>query len=188
MEGKDWVESINLEIGDYLTDNYGQSIRIDDIIVSTKPVEVFNIDVEDFDTYFVSDSNILTHNSDEECQIELEEWLDRKQKTPYYVYRGKNDSGEVVYIGITNDIKTRDYQHSSKNRPFKIEQYEELTDLTEGDARTIEQLLINEYGIDNLENKSNSISNKRKLYEPAVEHAREKLKEKNALHILERGY
>jgi hypothetical protein len=64
--GKGFVPAINLVIGDLLLDAYGNTIKIDSIYRGecNQDIEVFNLNVEDYHTYFVGGNCILVHNSE----------------------------------------------------------------------------------------------------------------------------
>lgn len=62
--GDHWVNAKNLNVGDKLLLSDGQPITIDSIIATKldTPVRVYNFEVEDFHTYFVSNNAILVQN------------------------------------------------------------------------------------------------------------------------------
>lgn len=64
--GKGFVPTINLVVGDLLLDAYGNTIIIDSIYREecNQDKEVFNLNIEDYHTYFVSENCILVHNSE----------------------------------------------------------------------------------------------------------------------------
>ncbi|WP_254476126.1 polymorphic toxin-type HINT domain-containing protein [Brevibacillus sp. HB1.4B] len=64
VEGKEWVLAKDLEEGDNLQTNSGELLTIQDIeIVSVnEKVTVYNFEVADFHTYFVTDLGIWVHN------------------------------------------------------------------------------------------------------------------------------
>ena len=79
-----------------------------------------------------------------------------------YVYYGKK-GGKPVYIGITNDLKSRQMEHGAR---FTLEPITK-TPLIRGEARAIEQALIkNNPGFQNIRN---SISPTHTWYNQAVE-------------------
>lgn len=69
MKDKGWVIAKDLINGDLLEDENGQYIKIDDIIISKEPNIVYNFEVEDFHTYYVSNLGIWTHNTSN-CNFE----------------------------------------------------------------------------------------------------------------------
>lgn len=62
---KGWVEAKELCTGDSLLLRSGETVIIEFIQseIINSPVTVYNFEVEDFHTYYVTDSNILVHNS-----------------------------------------------------------------------------------------------------------------------------
>ena len=85
-----------------------------------------------------------------------------KNAAKYSVYVGKNSEGVVKYVGITRrkpEIRFAEHARSKSPRAklmYKSQKQYGL--LNKMDARIKEQKLINEYGMDNLYNKINSIS------------------------------
>ena len=81
----------------------------------------------------------------------------------YSVYEGRDPSTlETKYVGITKrDPKIRIGEHLNSKTPRAALQYN-VKDygLTKQEARVMEQLLINKYGLENLYNKINSIAPK----------------------------
>lgn len=65
----------------------------------------------------------------------------------FYVYRFINKIGEIIYVGKTNHIPTRMYQHKTKKMPFWKEWYkiEYVEFENEGDQLLYEMLMINKY-------------------------------------------
>ena len=63
--GKGWIEAGHLKIGDKLLLSSGQAVEISFISKESlnEPVLVYNFEVEDWHTYFVSDVGVLVHNS-----------------------------------------------------------------------------------------------------------------------------
>ncbi len=85
------------------------------------------------------------------------------------VYIGYKD-GRAVYVGVTNDLKTRLTKHISVG---KIDRGDQITTtlLTKNQARTIEQNIINANSAiqsDDWANAINSISAERDIYDSAV--------------------
>ena len=62
VQDKGWVETKDLETGDILTTYDGQELPIDDILVKEEKVTVYNFEVADYHTYFVSELAVWTHN------------------------------------------------------------------------------------------------------------------------------
>ena len=158
----------------------------------SEPVKVYNFEVEDFHTYYVSEQKVLVHNTcamtaknstsiasagklkggsgatssntDASIDLEFEEWLNRGEANNI-VYFGMIDS-KAVYTGITKQsLKKRLYQHRRSGKLFQqLEQ--QYSNLTRNQARAIEQYYI-ENGPNEF-NHINSISPRNRFYNQAV--------------------
>ena len=64
VENKGWVAAGDLEIGDTLVTADGDEVEVTDIEIEKldEPVLVYNLEVEDFHTYFVGEYGVLVHN------------------------------------------------------------------------------------------------------------------------------
>ncbi len=64
VEDKGWVAAGDLEIGDILYSVDGDTVEVADIEIEklAEPIIVYNIEVDDFHTYFVGDVPVLVHN------------------------------------------------------------------------------------------------------------------------------
>ena len=69
VKGKGWVDAANLKPYDlvYTKDGNTATVKSVNLLELDEPVEVFNFEVEDCHTYFVSELNILVHNSN--CSV-----------------------------------------------------------------------------------------------------------------------
>lgn len=65
MKDKGWTYVKDLKVGDLLVQSNGNTIKIDLIELSHKRETVYNMTVDKFHTYFVSDLNIWVHNTGE---------------------------------------------------------------------------------------------------------------------------
>lgn len=96
------------------------------------------------------------------------------------VYQSIGSDGSVQYIGITNNIGRRAAQHMNQ-KGIVIEELPGLTDLSRADAKSVEQVLIEKYGLNknggSLSNKINSISPNNDIYEESIARGKELLKE-----------
>ncbi|MBS7531046.1 Hint domain-containing protein, partial [Hazenella sp. IB182353] len=59
---KGWTKVKDLRKGDQLLTSSGDRLTIGKIVIKSKPATVYNIEVEGYHTYFVSDSSIWVHN------------------------------------------------------------------------------------------------------------------------------
>ena len=64
VDGKGWVAAGDLEIGDTLVTAEGNEVEVTDIEIErlAEPITVYNLEVEDFHTYFVGECEVLVHN------------------------------------------------------------------------------------------------------------------------------
>ena len=64
VEGKGWVAAIELEEGDILRTSDGDIKTVKDVAIEylDEPELIYNLEVEGYHTYFVSDENVLVHN------------------------------------------------------------------------------------------------------------------------------
>lgn len=77
------------------------------------------------------------------------------------------ENGVTKYIGITNDFVRRAGEHL-RNRNWVIEPIQGLENLSRSDARAVEQVLIEKYGLINLNNQINSISPNNPQYKDSI--------------------
>ena len=97
------------------------------------------------------------------------------------VYRSINPStGEVQYIGITESYEARAAAHL-REKGIQIEKIGGLENLSRQDARAVEQVLIEYYGLGKnggtLLNKINSIAPSNPTYADALRHGSELLRQ-----------
>ncbi len=64
VDGRGWVAAGDLEIGDILVTADGDEVEVTDLEIEklAEPILVYNLDVADFDTYFVGEYGVLVHN------------------------------------------------------------------------------------------------------------------------------
>lgn len=97
------------------------------------------------------------------------------------VYRAFNEAtGEVSYVGITNDVSRRQLEHA-RGKGIDIYEIDKLTNLTRQDARAVEQTLIELHKLEKdggtLINKINSIAETNPQYADSLMKGIEILKE-----------
>jgi RHS repeat-associated protein len=89
------------------------------------------------------------------------------------VYRAVDEVGDVIYVGITNDVERRE-REQFRNNGLEVEPIEGLENLDRQSARDVEQALIQYYGLGKDEgaliNKINSISKDNPDYAARVNH------------------
>ena len=90
VEEKGWVAAGDLEVGDVLCTADGDEVEVTDLELEklAEPITVYNLEVEDFHTYFVGEYGVLVHNncftknSDGSYNIELhykDGWTDAQK-------------------------------------------------------------------------------------------------------------
>lgn len=64
VENKGWVAAGDLEVGDVLVTADGNEVEVTDLELEklAEPILVYNLEVEDFHTYFVGEFGVLVHN------------------------------------------------------------------------------------------------------------------------------
>lgn len=96
---KGWTDAVHLRAGDILVLVNGEYVVVEKVQheLLESPVKVYNFQVEDYHTYYVSDSGVLVHNT---CAKKHGNSLSTDKKTDLYVLRDK-DTGIVKKIGET---------------------------------------------------------------------------------------
>ena len=96
---KGWTNAVHLRAGDILVLVNGEYVIVEKIqheILET-PVTVFNFEVEDYHTYFVSEDGVLVHNS---CKHQSSKW--RRTKSRYWKDQAAKGGNDTWYE-ITKD-------------------------------------------------------------------------------------
>ncbi|GAC44375.1 polymorphic toxin-type HINT domain-containing protein, partial [Paenibacillus popilliae] len=62
VHGQGWVEARHLKVGDLLQSPEGMPYLIDRIEIKNNSLPVYNFEVEEVHNYFVTESEIWTHN------------------------------------------------------------------------------------------------------------------------------
>ncbi|GIV67075.1 MAG: hypothetical protein KatS3mg047_1468 [Bellilinea sp.] len=88
-------------------------------------------------------------------------------RTGVYTVYQVVQNGVTKYVGITNDFVRRAGEHL-RTRSWVIEPLQGLEHLSRADARAVEQVLIEKYGLANLYNQINSISPNNPIYHDAI--------------------
>jgi len=78
------------------------------------------------------------------------------------------ENGTTKYIGISNDFSRRAGEHL-RGSGWSITPIQGLENLSRYDARAVEQVLIEHYGLDNLYNMINSIATSNSIYQEAIQ-------------------
>ena len=99
IEGQGWTKAKFLKAGDQLRDADGNSLIIDNVEIVSLPENqytlVYNLEVADFHTYYVANSNILVHN---DCTV--------KTKEIHFMQDSiKNKTGNHTVLQNAKDLK-----------------------------------------------------------------------------------
>ena len=169
VEGKGWCVAAELEAGDVLRTQDGnvEIVSAVEIVQLDEAVKVYNLEIEDSHTYYVSAEGVLVHNDCGEIPNSL---LVGDNNT--VVYYGMKD-GKRVYVGITKNVNVREKQHGVRFDYLDVITPEKMT---RRQARAIEQVLI-EKNRKTFQNIINSISKKRSWYKEAIKWGESWLKE-----------
>ena len=64
VDGRGWVAAGDLEIGDTFVTADGDEVEVTDVEIEklAEPITVYNLEVEDYHTYFVGEYGVLVHN------------------------------------------------------------------------------------------------------------------------------
>ena len=93
VEGKGWVPAIELEAGDVLRTADGSVEIVKDVTIEylDEAVLIYNLEIEGYHTYFVSDESVLVHNT-KKCGSGDTNKDDNGKKPNYqrYVKKGNN--------------------------------------------------------------------------------------------------
>jgi len=106
-------------------------------------------------------------DNEKKLEKKFQDWLNKWNKDTI-VYIWYNPEWKATYVGITNDIATRQYQHTRNGKNINIQPIPWASNLTRNQARSIEQNIIENNKIDYDENKINSIAVWRDIYTRAV--------------------
>lgn len=99
MEDKGWTFVKDIEVGDLLVQSDGNKIKVDSIELENKHVTVYNMTVDDFHTYFVSDLGIWVHNNN--CNVKI-------SKTAARVANKLSPEAKKGYEAAIKGLKTGD--------------------------------------------------------------------------------
>jgi hypothetical protein len=94
VQGEKWVLAAELEVGDLLLQTGGRTLKIDSITIEQRQETVYNFEVADFHTYFVSGLGVWVHN--ETCRKPGNYTLMAGSGLKYKTTIGK--SGEVLSV------------------------------------------------------------------------------------------
>ena len=97
VEEKGWVAAGDLEVGDILYTADGDEVEVTDLELEklAEPITVYNLDVADFDTYFVGEYGVLVHNYGDEQLNEVYASIKESPNYPSGFTAAKNGMKKV---------------------------------------------------------------------------------------------
>lgn len=116
VKDKGWVFVKDLKVGDLLVRSDGNTLKIDSIELEQKNVTVYNMTVDEFHTYFVSELGIWVHNSS--CTVDvsgLQGWTNVGNINSYITKQGWTIS-QSSQVGKKNDGTYVVNVYDGKNR------------------------------------------------------------------------
>ncbi|MFB5268840.1 polymorphic toxin-type HINT domain-containing protein [Paenibacillus enshidis] len=102
VQDKGWTFVKDLKVGDLLVQSDGNTLKIESIELVHKHVAVYNMTVDDFHTYFVSELGIWVHNTN--CDIKFSDKFNKPQYKNQVAERGWTN--ESIANAIENPVKT----------------------------------------------------------------------------------
>lgn len=80
VEDEGWVAASDLEIGDKLVTADGNEVEVTDVEIEklSEPVLVYNLEIEDYHTYFVGEYGTLVHNM---CENQIDRYANFNRKS-----------------------------------------------------------------------------------------------------------
>lgn len=93
---KGWTGAVDLRAGDILVLRSGEYVIVELVQheILESPVTVYNFEVEDFHTYYVSNSSILVHNM---CEMNNKQATEAAKKLGYKKTTGNSSHGKAVF-------------------------------------------------------------------------------------------
>ena len=110
---KGWTDAVHLRAGDILVLVNGEYVVVEKVQheLLESPVKVYNFQVEDYHTYYVSDSGVLVHNA---CSGNHGNSLSSKKTN--YGYELQDSNGNILKYGETaNPARRYSQQWLNKN-------------------------------------------------------------------------
>ena len=94
-----WTDAVHLRAGDILVLVNGEYVVVEKVQheILEAPIEVYNFQVEDYHTYYVTDTGVLVHNS---CKHQSSEWT--KIRKNYWKEQAAN-GGKDTWYKITDE-------------------------------------------------------------------------------------
>ena len=160
VEEKGWVAAGNLEIGDTLITADGDEVEVTDLELEklAEPILVYNLEVEDFHTYFVGEYGVLVHNYPGKSQTANG---DSFGSYSIEFESGKKYHGKGPYSRMLESIQEKLKKFNDKAIKW------DWTPASSEEEAFIDEFfrIINDGGKDNIMNYNNINSPGRRLYE-----------------------
>ncbi|MCM1524505.1 MAG: polymorphic toxin-type HINT domain-containing protein [Ruminococcus sp.] len=111
VDGKGWVAAGDLEIGDTLVTADGDEVEVSDIEIEklAEPVLVYNLEIEDFHTYFVGEYGVLVHNAGCDYRANFESYTGRTPTGDVHHGFPKSDEFASVFKAAGIDVNDGQY-------------------------------------------------------------------------------
>ena len=116
IKDEKWVQAQDLEAGDLLQTEDGDFVVVDGIEVREGSYEVFNFEVEDFHTYFVSTDGVLVHNVN--CYTTTDTLVDLNRPEGTYVTSQNLTDPNTLARHISRNVPQLVPKSVRPNRPF----------------------------------------------------------------------
>ncbi|NDI36496.1 polymorphic toxin-type HINT domain-containing protein [Chengkuizengella sediminis] len=110
LDGEGWTLVKDLQVGDYLVSTDGSIKIIDKIEIEQRTTTVYNFDVEDYHSYFVSNLGIWVHNCSPEGNGNDQYWKQYTEGLDWSITSKKGETrGEHVEKHGTNNLQKKEH-------------------------------------------------------------------------------
>ena len=136
VEEKGWVAAGDLKIGDVLVTAVGKKVEVTDLELEklAEPILVYNLDVADFDTYFVGEYGVLVHNYSERHHIAS----DKSIKSGYTKeYKDIFDKAGIDFDNPLNiiDLENHKGRHTNAYKDDVLQRLQKAVRKVEADGK-----------------------------------------------------
>ena len=126
VDGKGWVKAAELKAGDEVRTADGSAAAVESLesITSDEPIKVYNFEVEDFHTYYVSEQKVLVHNmcgvTTKASSVKTSSTVHGNSKASNKIQHGYEiyeiDSGKIAKVGISGQPLNKNGTSPRANR------------------------------------------------------------------------
>lgn len=109
VEGKGWCAAAELEDGDALQTQDGETEIVEDVQIEQldEPVKVYNLEIEDSHTYYVSVDGVLVHNG---CETDITDTINKNsdkdcEELSQLVEKVIRENGRRCRLDVVNEDK-----------------------------------------------------------------------------------